>query len=237
MKACPECGGIKAVSEFGRNRSLPDGLSFYCLACTRERNRRWYRDSRERQGKQVRDLSWVPEGFRWCPACRQAVAHGDYVRSSRTASGFGSRCKACHNATNKATYRRRRYGMTDAELRALRVSQDDRCAICREPDPQHLDHDHRTGSVRKWLCQRCNHGLGLFRDDPAVLRAAAAYVEHHRARRDPTGTRQRAPLRPRRRSSPVGPDLRRRGAGCPSHDVVRARVAALIASLERPPAG
>ncbi|WP_370629349.1 endonuclease domain-containing protein [Modestobacter sp. L9-4] len=31
------------------------------------------------------------------------------------------------------------------------------------------------------LCQRCNQGLGLPRDDPTVLRAAADYVEEHRA--------------------------------------------------------
>jgi hypothetical protein len=233
VKTCPECGEVKAAREFGRNRSLPDGLSFYCLACNRERNKRWYRDSRLRQGKQVRDLSWVPEGFRWCPACRRAVPHGDYVRSSRTASGFGSRCKACHNATNKATYRQRRYGLTDAELHALRVQQDDRCAICGEAGPEHLDHDHRTGLVRQWLCQRCNHGLGLFRDDPAALRAAAGYVERHRTLADSTVDAPRS--RPRRRSHPTGPGLRRRGAGCPSDDVVRARVAALVASLERPP--
>ncbi len=165
------------------------------------------------------------------------MAYGDYVRSSRTASGFGSRCKTCHNATNKATYRQRRYGLTDAELRELRVDQDDCCAICREPHPQHLDHDHSTGLVRKWLCQRCNHGLGLFRDDPAVLRAAASYVERHRALRDTAPDAPgSSPRRPRRRSHHTGPGLRRCGAGCPSHDAVRARVAALIASWERPPA-
>ncbi len=73
MKTCTACGEAKDVSGYGRNRSLPDGLSFYCLACNRERNRRWYRDSRQRQGKQVRDLSWVPKGFRWAglsPICR-----------------------------------------------------------------------------------------------------------------------------------------------------------------------
>ncbi|WP_089403800.1 endonuclease domain-containing protein [Geodermatophilus saharensis] len=236
-KQCPSCGEHKSPSQFGRNRSLSDGLSFYCLACNRARNHRWYRDSRRRQGKEVRDLSWVPDGHRWCPVCRQAVPHPQYVRSSRTASGFGSRCKSCHNATNKAAYRQRQYGMSDAELGELRVEQGDRCAICGEPDPQHLDHDHRTGRVRQWLCQRCNHGLGLLRDDPAVLHAAAGYVERHRDAQRASGDPQRRPREGRRSPAPGASALRHRGAGCTTHDVVRARVAALIASLERPTAG
>ena len=191
-KQCRSCSQIKPASQFGRNRSLSDGLSYYCLACNRERNNRWYRDTRRKQGKDVRDLSWVPDGFRWCPVCRHAVAHADYVRSSRTASGFGSRCKSCHNATNKAAYRQRQYGMSDAEAGELRAEQGDRCAICKESDPRHLDHDHRTGVVRGWLCQRCNHGLGLFRDDPGHLHAAAYYVAFHTARQQVTRAMQRS---------------------------------------------
>jgi recombination endonuclease VII len=46
----------------------------------------------------------------------------------------------------------------------------------------HLDHDHETGATRQMLCQRCNHGLGLVRDDPALLHAPAFYVDGHRER-------------------------------------------------------
>ena len=55
------------------------------------------------------------------------------------------------------------------------------CAICRNAPAAHVDHDHDTGEVRELLCFNCNGGLGQFKDDPEVLRAAADYVERHRA--------------------------------------------------------
>lgn len=137
-KRCPSCQIIKPAGEYGRNRSLGDGLSFYCLACNRERNRAWYRESRRALGKEIRDHSWVPEGFRWCPVCRRAVAHDDYMRSGRTASGFGSRCKPCHNAANSEYYFRRTYELSKAEVADMRAAQGGRCAICGDP-AQHLD--------------------------------------------------------------------------------------------------
>jgi hypothetical protein len=189
MKMCPSCGETLPATAFGCNRSRPDGLSFYCLACNRRRNNRWYRDSRRAQGRVVRGLSWVPAGFRWCPSCEQAVALAQYARNSRTASGYGSRCRGCANAASKAGYFYRTYGLTQGQLAALREAQADACGICGEPSPQHLDHDHSTGTIRQFLCQRCNHGLGLLKDDPAVLRAAAEYVEKHR--REQRGDRPR----------------------------------------------
>ncbi len=180
MKRCPACGEIKPACDFGRNRSLGDGLSFYCLACNRAKNNAHYRRRRQAMGKTVRDHSWVPEGFRWCPSCEQAVAHENFDRSSRTASGLSSWCKPCKGAASRDAYFYRKYKLTQRELNALREGQQNRCAICGDPDPQHLDHNHSTGKIRKLLCQRCNQGLGLFRDDPHLLHVAGLYIEGHR---------------------------------------------------------
>ncbi|MFI5397590.1 MAG: endonuclease domain-containing protein [Candidatus Binatia bacterium] len=51
------------------------------------------------------------------------------------------------------------------------------CAICGGTHRICLDHDHKTGAFRGWLCNACNRALGMLKDDPAILRRAADYIE------------------------------------------------------------
>lgn len=63
----------------------------------------------------------------------------------------------------------------------------ERCAICKdEPEPGKklvVDHHHGSGHVRGLLCAKCNCGIGLLRDDPIQLRAAARYIERAKRQR------------------------------------------------------
>ncbi len=86
------------------------------------------------------------------------------------------------NGANSESYFYRRYKLTKRQIADMRMAQDDGGAICGDPEPQHLDHDHASGATRTLLCQRCPHGLGLFRDNPYFLHAAAYYVALHTAR-------------------------------------------------------
>ena len=84
------------------------------------------------------------------------------------------------------------YGGERADHLADLAAQKDKCAICgigplfynggKHRVAAHLDHCHQTDEFRGWLCARCNHGLGHFMDNPEFLRAAAAYIERHRAK-------------------------------------------------------
>jgi hypothetical protein len=64
-------------------------------------------------------------------------------------------------------------------------STDIHCSICGKPEAASTkrlasDHDHDNGRDRGFLCHNCNTGLGLFRDDPSLLKKAVGYLYHWR---------------------------------------------------------
>lgn len=78
---------------------------------------------------------------------------------------------------------KKKYGITIEDFEAMFKAQDEKCAICGATSGYNfpaVDHCHSTKKVRGLLCQRCNHGIGLFKDDPIRLRAAADYLERAR---------------------------------------------------------
>ncbi|MER5701995.1 endonuclease VII domain-containing protein [Micromonospora sp. NPDC002296] len=142
---------------------------------------------REQQGREVRPVLSTPEGYRCCPACGETKVLENFPRNRAARSGYGRYCKPCHNAKGQETkqrlyggtreyHLRRRYGIGQKESDELLDEQGGACAICGGADPQHLDHDHRTGWVRGILCFNCNGGLGQFRDSPTRLARAITYL-------------------------------------------------------------
>ena len=81
-------------------------------------------------------------------------------------------------AKNPGYHRLHTHGLSIDDYNAILLRQDSKCGICREPltGRTHVDHDHSTGKVRGVLCHGCNIGLGCYKDNPALLFAAAAYL-------------------------------------------------------------
>jgi hypothetical protein len=86
------------------------------------------------------------------------------------------------NSYNRGNYRRyyyKRYGLTLEQYQSLVEKQGGRCAICKRVLEKILvvDHCHETGRVRGLLCDRCNAGLGMFVDNPLILKSAIEYLK------------------------------------------------------------
>jgi len=45
-----------------------------------------------------------------------------------------------------------------------------------------LDHDHKTGNFRGWICNKCNSALGFFEDDINYVRRSVNYLEEYEDR-------------------------------------------------------
>lgn len=58
------------------------------------------------------------------------------------------------------------------------IQQGGCCAICQRVCKLIVDHDHSDQTNRGLLCTTCNSGLGMFKDDPALVRSAWLYLEN-----------------------------------------------------------
>lgn len=85
------------------------------------------------------------------------------------------------NPEKRHAQRLRKYSITPEHHAAMMKDQGGVCAICgTAPEgvknfPM-VDHCHTSGKVRGLLCSNCNQGLGKFKDNPALLRAAIEYL-------------------------------------------------------------
>lgn len=91
----------------------------------------------------------------------------------------------------KKTRIKRRYKLSYEQFLERLKEQDYKCTICAVPlhdpflpgDPPEdttkpvIDHDHRDGHVRGLLCSACNVALGLFEDNPKVIKSAYRYLK------------------------------------------------------------
>ena len=187
-RRCRDCGSWKPLEQFCANSKRPDGRGSYCKDCFNVRSKLSYaKRLKEKTGRAVQVARVVPEGHRYCPDCGSIRPLADFPLSRNDTGGHGRYCKPCHNARGKANiakrggsreyHLRRRYGIGQAEFDELLAQQEGVCAICGAPDPQHVDHDHRSGWVRGILCFNCNGGLGQFRDNPVFLADAITYLK------------------------------------------------------------
>jgi hypothetical protein len=85
---------------------------------------------------------------------------------------------------------RNTYNITPTQWQIMYDLQVGVCAICENPEISsrlHVDHNHSccAGSkscgkcIRGLVCSSCNNGLGRFKDNPALLRNAANYLERY----------------------------------------------------------
>lgn len=84
-------------------------------------------------------------------------------------------CKECQKTANRVV----------KQLKKTAPPMPDYCECCGEHKSKYrhsglqLDHDHKTGEFRGWLCGACNRAIGGLGDDIQGVLKALAYLKRH----------------------------------------------------------
>jgi hypothetical protein len=76
----------------------------------------------------------------------------------------------------------RNYGLSLDEFKIMYEKQNGSCFLCETPIEGRqikVDHNHKTGKVRKLLCHKCNTSLGLLDENPKLFYKCAEYLKEH----------------------------------------------------------
>lgn len=173
-KVCKNCGELKPVAEFSKNRYTGTGPSVYkenCKPCARLLRDRI---AEAKRGAEYR--SRTVEKRR--EAKRLYLSNPENLEKSRAYA---------REYAKKNPHRQRirilaKYGLTEESYDELLKSQNGVCAICGKSRSEIksnfvVDHDHKTGRVRGLLCVQCNTSLGNLKDKPSLLHKAAEYLD------------------------------------------------------------
>lgn len=72
-----------------------------------------------------------------------------------------------------------KYNISQNDYLIMVTKQNGLCKICGKKCSLVIDHDHETGQIRGLLCDRCNLGLGNFKDNPLLLINAIEYIKKY----------------------------------------------------------
>jgi hypothetical protein len=140
----------------------------------------WKSQARKQQRAQAKEREPRNCGFCAAPIPPTKIRRGPVSYCNRACKDKARIANGQNATAARKWYLKERYGLTPEQVDDLAAAG---CAICttqvwngRHARP-HVDHDHETGKVRGILCSECNTGLGKFKDNPELLRAALRYLE------------------------------------------------------------
>lgn len=122
-----------------------------------------------------------------CSKCKEVLPLTSFYKRHCKASksGLQSHCKTCWGKYRKSKYDpalrkdqalKKLYGISLKDYEEMYKKQDGSCLICTdEHDTLVVDHCHDTGEVRGLLCHNCNVGIGMFKHNDLLLKAAGGY--------------------------------------------------------------
>lgn len=128
--------------------------------------------------RQAETLRLAKTGQKRCSKCThiQSIANFGGGSTRKTYDGLHCWCNDCRREDS----RKYKYGLPFGTCSEMLLKQGGKCPVCAgaiDLKTGVVDHDHRTGEVRGFLCNTCNSMLGMLEKRGVLLSAVARYLE------------------------------------------------------------
>lgn len=179
MKKCTTCKTEKPLEDFYKDKNQKDGREIYCKEC-RKRARIVNYDIRQQYYLNNKDSILQKK--------KQDYIKNKKAYLDKNKKYYNNNTNTIHNWYQE--YRLKRFfNITLDEYNSILQKQNMVCAICKQPETSKyktgtvkklsVDHDHNTGKIRGLLCNKCNRGLGYFKDNIDIFKNIILYLENN----------------------------------------------------------
>lgn len=117
----------------------------------------------------------VNDGKKTCSRCLKEQNIDQFCNWRYGRDGLYPQCKTCTAILQKKI----RYGLSEKDVKILSDKHNGLCHCCLKEPWTSVDHCHKTGKVRGFLCMSCNVAAGALKDDPERAKNMMFYLIEH----------------------------------------------------------
>lgn len=130
-----------------------------------------------------------------CTKCKLEKPQNEFFKDKQKKTGYRPDCKVCNTNAYKKYAKKNRIKCNNANMKyrtgididkynILLKKQNNKCKICNLTEKENkkrfsIDHCHTSGFIRGLLCNKCNQGLGYFKDNIELLTNAIIYLNNN----------------------------------------------------------
>lgn len=146
--------------------------------------RTWNKTTLNNNDFEVFDVNKTGDGFpkKICNICHKLLDTTQFAKNQNGKNNRSVRRPSCNNCRKILEGMSVKPKVKTEWLKNKPTNVPFECPICRKrtiagvTSKIVLDHDHKTGEARAWICDSCNTGIGRFKDDIALLQRAIKFL-------------------------------------------------------------
>ena len=145
----------------------------------------WKEVELSRNDFEIIDVRKTGDGFskKICNVCHKLKETKAFAKNQNAKNNRSVRRPSCKDCRVKMEG----VGVSKADrtkwVKEKPVNEPFECPVCKKrtiagvTSKVVLEHDHRTGKARGWICDSCNTGIGRFKDDIELLKSAMKFLK------------------------------------------------------------